>query len=77
VGIMKKLIWRGNYPYPDLDGRGYNDRLKLETRCIRFYPMPSSDKYSVEDPENMELYGLYEVETDVFFREEDLKEVLP
>jgi hypothetical protein len=58
-----KLIWRGNYPYPDLDGRGYIDRLNLEIKCVRSYPMPS-DKYSVEDLENMGLYGLYEIEDD-------------
>jgi hypothetical protein len=59
---MEKLIWKGNYCYPELGTvREYNDRIQLEIECVRSYPMPS-DKCSVKDLEEMGLYGLYKVE---------------
>jgi DNA repair exonuclease SbcCD ATPase subunit len=59
-----KYIWIGNYLYPDLGTvQEYNDRIRLESRCVRSYPMPS-DVRSIEELEAMGFYGLYKIEDD-------------
>ena len=50
--------WRGNYTL-DCTPQEYNDRIQLEIRCYRYYPMPS-DTYSSFELEDMGFYGLYE-----------------
>ena len=52
--------WMGNYTL-DCPPSEYTDRIKLEIRCYRHYPMPS-DKYSIENLEEMGFYGLYDAE---------------
>jgi hypothetical protein len=54
---MKKLQWVTNASLND-GVRAYNNRIKLEIECVRYYPMPS-ETVSVEELEATGTYGLY------------------